>query len=533
MNPIQEAIEIENQESLENVERNIQQQLAEITTLVNTLTLTSHEQINTTISHKDDNENDEIIYGWESDQEIYMQDDKKDIIMRDKQPESSQAGEERGRELLKLKSKLAGLRPDKEKHLNARGYYRKDNNKIRKYPIEYKPKYVTLGGDGILNLDCVKNPEELINEWQSKIELLLQIEKPFGENPNNKDYIWNFVTYKTSGIVHNFLTENEIGLKSTPHYQATTRDVDTFEIIAEEIYKEFIGRDILLFRHENKLAKRKSALNHLNNMRICDICYFEQFVCEFRKYYYELTRLEQEQYTQIFIQKLPYPMNVKVADVFQERIEQHSIAHNLGGAILITKEILAQQCLESQLRKTLKHQTIQLCCEDNAEVPQQYGCKQFTKKYHKSYKRFKRYKKPYKNYRWNRYPSKYFRKRSFKPFKKDNRNYFRKRKYRQFKPKQKYCPTNKKDCRCWICNEIGHYANKCPKKTDKSFTNNIHILNSAFQNHLEPIESEYETSSTISSLYFYETDHDSQQSSESESTIQSQRNFYTSSDSSN
>ena len=46
------------------------------------------------------------------------------------------------------------------------------------------------------------------------------------------------------------------------------------------------------------------------------------------------------------------------------------------------------------------------------------------------------------------------------PFKK-KRKFFKKKKNEVVKPTTKQ--IQKQDCRCWNCNEKGHYANECPK----------------------------------------------------------------------
>jgi predicted transcriptional regulator len=68
-----------------------------------------------------------------------------------------------------------------------------------------------------------------------------------------------------------------------------------------------------------------------------------------------------------------------------------------------------------------------------------------------------------------------------------------------------YCPSNKKDCKCWICQEDGHKAYECPKKTKKEKETNL--LKIAYDLGYEPIED-----SGIDSdidIYAYTTDTDS------------------------
>ena len=37
-------------------------------------------------------------------------------------------------------------------------------------------------------------------------------------------------------------------------------------------------------------------------------------------------------------------------------------------------------------------------------------------------------------------------------------------KKRRFFRKASYCPEKKKSCKCWVCGEMGHYANECKNR---------------------------------------------------------------------
>ena len=67
-------------------------------------------------------------------------------------------------------------------------------------------------------------------------------------------------------------------------------------------------------------------------------------------------------------------------------------------------------------------------------------------------------------------------KRKFKKRRQYKKKYFKRRKTKYYKRKC-YKRTDKptfkrgakpKECRCYFCKEIGHYANKCPKKFNKN-----------------------------------------------------------------
>ena len=110
-------------------------------------------------------------------------------------------------------------------------------------------------------------------------------------------------------------------------------------------------------------------------------------------------------------------------------------------------------------------------------IPGSYECKTGnTKKYFKS-KYKTRYKKKYKFFKRNKkykpkYKGRYFYKKN------DNPN-----------NKSKFCPKGKKNCRCWICNEEGHYTNECPNR--KNHHQKTIIFYQAQSIGLEPIEYEF------------------------------------------
>jgi len=57
------------------------------------------------------------------------------------------------------------------------------------------------------------------------------------------------------------------------------------------------------------LEKRQEALYKLTNLKICNLCNFKSFFCEFNKYYYELydSTENQETYIQLLLNKFPNP----------------------------------------------------------------------------------------------------------------------------------------------------------------------------------------------------------------------------------
>ncbi|CAH1435989.1 unnamed protein product [Lactuca virosa] len=97
--------------------------------------------------------------------------------------------------------------------------------------------------------------------------------------------------------------------------------------------------------------------------------------------------------------------------------------------------------------------------------------KTYTKKKYKE-KNKKKYKSFWKKKKRRFSPGKYFKKSSKETPKKNNS-----------------CPQGKKKCRCWICNEEGHYANECPNR--KKYPDKVKVLQATNNGGYEAIEEEY------------------------------------------
>lgn len=363
------------------------------------------------------------------------------------------------------------------------------NMKYRRIPEEYKPKIDIAEEKTNLNLDCVIDANATISRWFNKIGALLQLNDKFKEL--DQISIFNYIMYRTEGNVHAYLqdlTETDkailIGSKA----------IETLEKITIQIYKQFTGYDKT---DESVELLNKKNWHHLVNLSICDMCYLENYICEFEKIYYALTPQYQKQAIGMFFNKLPIEIAFEVESSFQTAVNEGSLAYTLGGRKTAIRNWLKKQCTQETIRKS----NIKLCCKNITDPIGKYGCE---KPRSSRKKRFKKY--PYK---------KRFRKSSYKRFNKykkyNPKRYFRKRRFGK-KKQQEYCPKGKKDCKCWICEEIGHYANECPQKSKKK--EKTEVLKMAFDIGLEPIE-ELSDIESNESIYSYSSDEESSEEEES------------------
>ncbi|KAL2460949.1 orf y [Abeliophyllum distichum] len=68
---------------------------------------------------------------------------------------------------------------------------------------------------------------------------------------------------------------------------------------------------------------------------------------------------------------------------------------------------------------------------------------------------------------------------------------------------KKFCPQNKKNCRCWLCNESGHYANECPARLGNE--DRVRLLTTFEKEGFYPVEDPDDTEN----LYYITTDSES------------------------
>ncbi|KAL2486490.1 Uncharacterized protein Adt_31246 [Abeliophyllum distichum] len=396
-----------------------------------------------------------------------------------------------------------------------------DHN-LRPFPNEendsgsyFTPKRTTTN-TVILDLNCVLDPEKIIEDWYSNILMAMIINK---EIIRSEAHSWSYVLATTRGNVRAYLegitdqVKNEIWNDSHPNISNFVKR------IVDQVYKQFTGQTYEAFKSERSLIHISDALNHLEKISICDMCYFENYCCEYSKYFYICPRDDWKNLVEKFIKKLPAPFNHDVLNIFYEAIRKQIQVNDpricaapdtsLGLAINLTRDILAKKCKENiMVRDSTRAvgKNPKLCCDKyKDQIPSQYGCfptqkKRQPRKYKKKTYRFRKYKKPYKK--------KFFRKKKF--FKKkpeDSKGKTDKSK----KDKKKFCPKNKKNCRCWLCNETEHYANECPARIQNE--DRVKLLQTFDRYGFHPVEDPSDTES----LYYLETNSDSGITSESSS----------------
>lgn len=188
-------------------------------------------------------------------------------------------------------------------------------------------------------------------------------------------------------------------------------------------------------------------------------------IVKFSQLYYNLAAntirvYKDDELTNKYFAKLPKPIGDDIYKKWVEIAGEHYIG--LGKAILFTFDYLKEQCINQEIRKTI--QNYSYC--NKIYIPQ-------IQKEGKPRKKLKR--------------STYYRKH------RPRSNHVKK--FKKHKPPRK--------CKCYICGELGHYANECRnKKVSKDRLHNYEELNLVKEWDIVSVSSEdSENDSDICSIY--------------------------------
>ena len=330
------------------------------------------------------------------------------------------------------------------------------------YPTTESKNTSNIYGSNILNIDGKNNRKELIDKWAQEISLIIQTNSEAYDDYNT---VLLLMEHKTTGVVNSLI-------KNTA-WEPVMNPILAYEKVIDAIYTMFLGIN-LATNKSLELAKMVSnAKSMLTNMQLCNICFLDQFFGDYEKYLYQLNdKDDYKKFVCDYLLKIPL-IGEKSLDRFTSEatgIEELS----LGYAHKIVKEEISKICDLTRKQKQLKSFN-KRCCDKIIEQPLDYGCRKTQKSSKKN-----SYKKATKKYRFVR------KRKPFKPGK-----YVKKKFVKNYSnEKQKFCPKGKKNCRCWICNEEGHYANECPNR--KKQDGKARMLEQVYSLGFIPIEDPYE-----------------------------------------
>ncbi|GKA32115.1 coat protein [Tanacetum coccineum] len=212
----------------------------------------------------------------------------------------------------------------------------------------------------ILNIDCETDIDERIQDWSNRLSAQIQlIEELRALLPRD---LLNFIIHKTSGNVYRFIESLDELERSRI---ATTNAMTTFKNVVARIVQEFIGR-IPEVKASNE-AFREHAYWRLVNLKICNMCYLDPFICEFSDQYYKLDSTRQKAALEMFFKSV----STKLKDMYNALLQDGTrIQDTLGARITTLKAWMKKECLQETAKKEAQ---FKLCCEMQSDKVGHYA----------------------------------------------------------------------------------------------------------------------------------------------------------------
>jgi hypothetical protein len=369
-------------------------------------------------------------------------------------------------------------------------------------PEDYRPDK-SFDFFDVLNIDCLPNEARkiLIEGWHNNMVLIIQTDDHLRDDFT---LAHTLMLRKSVGLAHKLIE----GLDKDQFMRGTCEDF--LQNVVNLLYSVFIGINYLTDSANQVRIEQENSRLRLTRLQICDLCELDSFTCDYEKHLFNLPNQEWVKFIEDYLRKIPHigPMVIKEYQALPP-INQLSLAV----AKNLVKEKLEKICTDRMLAKKTKK--INLCCSEFLGPETMYGCetipklrkwkKKLKKKYRFSKPRRKQYYKSSKRFR-KYYSQPKYRKRFFKKHKPRNTKALNDEPQSvQTKDKAKYCPQKKKDCKCWICQEVGHYSYECPNtKNNKA---QARVLEEIMElEHLAPIEDMLSDISSDEELYLLESD---------------------------
>ncbi|UTQ50643.1 MAG: 64 kDa putative coat protein [Plant associated caulimovirus 1] len=384
------------------------------------------------------------------------------------------------------------LRPNRRRHRPSghTSSRRRDPSRRRHNPDYYPRDTPQEYENRTLNLDCCRHPEREIEGWIKQMKLICQSNV---QNLQGIEVLEAYLEFHMTGNVRNWWHSTALLYTETlrAEYarnapQGVGPAIGAYiNSLQNLLINEFVGITALNNQDAVILADQAKAKYILENIKVCDICHWKNFACEFERWFYKLNILEQPALAERFYNKLP-PTWAEIMNKKWETERPAHITQGLAGRIRLLQETIEQKCQQSQLDRSLAAFQQRPCCDAALiDIPTQWGCNRPPVAYHKKRrsskrkKKYRRYVPRYRKYRKHRRsserrPNRYRRKRNF-PRRHDLKE-------------DQNCPRGKRKCRCWICQEEGHYASECRNKDKKPEQNKK--LEALYRYNLEPIESD-------------------------------------------
>ena len=323
----------------------------------------------------------------------------------------------------------------------------------------------------VLNIDCIQDlklRERVIEKWVTEISLILQTNPVDFEKTRN---VLLLMEHKTDGIVQKFIRNNP--------WNEDLHGTDTFDNIINVIYTTFLGLDYVSNKDKTLSEKINIARIAMTKIQLHDISLLDKYTCIYESHLYEIPdRNEYSQWIAAYLMKIPI-IGESCSERWKREITGDVQQTSLAYATKIAKEEINKICQDRYKQRKLKNISKECCSLLSNFKDLNIGKKTSMKKKYKEKTR-KKHKSLWKKKKKRFFPGKYFQKT---PKESNNTS----------------CPQGKKKCRCWICNEEGHYANECPNR--KKYPEKIKVLQTAKNRGYEALEEEYEGIQHVFKIY--------------------------------
>lgn len=223
---------------------------------------------------------------------------------------------------------------DPRRYVNAKVDFKTTKEKM--YRDQFKPVLresnpMKIAGS-YLNLDCELDVRRAINEWSTNMIAHFNYNRSNTDNKNRTEYL--LATFK--GNVFNWyrgLEETTKGIwKDSIEAGFGISIIEGINRVATRIYREFAGEDWVNESTKARLEEIEDAKNRMEHLQICNMCYLNEYCCEYSKYYYMMfgSGADNNYYKEVFIRKLPPPWN----SYFQNKIKEKQLGRNEEGYTL-------------------------------------------------------------------------------------------------------------------------------------------------------------------------------------------------------
>jgi hypothetical protein len=411
--------------------------------------------------------------------------------------------------------------PWERKGISFKDMLRTSRDFVPTYPgriqEEFKPKNSYPEGvpqnGTILKLECEKDAASTIDNWAMDIRFHVLAR---GIETWTVERVLTFAEATLRGNAGRFweVLKRNTDIRHTVITQVGAPD-EVIPIMADFLKQEFVGYS-LIDKNDELIEKARMAITKI---QICDMCFFEEYLCEFQHWYYQMGPQDQAYAKDVFIQKLPgqWPDLVK-QQIKQRLLRDPEVTDTLGVRAEAVRQMIRLYCMQRHILQDVRTMPYmnQACCPKTDGVAGRYGCDSTESRKpkrekkgcaggicHPKQKTPKGRKPIWKGYgkrRSSRKGAKKPQKRFLRPNRaKDEAREGFKKKYGRY-PK---CPKGKNlsdcDC-CWFCGKKGHKADECTEAEQRKGSLKRILMEDSEELLFEPIWTE-EIDSDDDSLY--------------------------------